>query len=81
MYTNNYLSQGCMTVCYIIYTQKYRLVQDVILLIVMYLPFLQENNQSIISFLLYQLLYYQIVHIKILSDLQLLLEGWTLSNA
>jgi len=70
-----------MTVCYIIYTQKYRLVQDVILLIVMYLPFLQENNQSIISFLLYQLLYYQIVHIKILSDLQLLLEGWTLSNA
>jgi hypothetical protein len=52
---------------YYIHTQKFRLVQDVILLIVMYLPFLQENNQSIISFLLYQLLYYQIVHIKILS--------------
>ena len=40
--------------------------------------FLQENNQSIISFLLYQL-YYQI-DIEILFDLQLLLEGWTLSN-
>jgi hypothetical protein len=67
MYMNNYLSQGCMTMLYYIHTQKFRLVQDVILLIVMYLPFLQENNQSIISFLLYQLLYYQIVHIKILS--------------